>query len=86
MRSSCDSCHAGEAWTKYGILTVERQNEVQKKIEEISALIQKKQKSKNILKTKDNLNAVLLDGSTGAHNYTKSMELLSTSSKALTGK
>jgi MFS family permease len=77
---------AYEAGTKYGFMMVERQNEIQKKTEEISALIQKKQKSKNILKAKDNLKAVLLDGSTGVHNYVESMELLSTSSKALTGK
>ena len=86
MRSSCAACHTGETGAQNGLLMVERQNEVQKKIVEITALIQKKQKSKNALKAKDNLNTVLLDGSTGAHNYMKSMELLSTSSKALTGK
>jgi hypothetical protein len=86
MRSSCDACHAGEAGTKYGLMMVERQTEVQQKTEEISALIQKKQKNKNFLKAKDNLNTVLLDASMGAHNYMKSMELLFTSSKALSGK
>ena len=63
-----------------------RQNEVQKRIREISASIAKKPKGGNVLKARDSLNRVLLDGSLGAHNYSKTMELLSGSSKSLGGK
>jgi hypothetical protein len=86
MRSSCDACHTGEERAKYGLMTVDRQNGVQKKIQEISASMAKKPKGGNVLKARDSLDRVLLDGSVGAHNYSRTMELLSVSSRALTGK
>ena len=67
-------------------MTVQRQNEVQKKIEEISGLLAKKQKAGNVLKARDSLDRVLLDGSLGAHNYQKAMEWLVGASKVLSGK
>lgn len=76
MRSSCDACHAGDGRAKYGSVTVEHQKEVQKKLDLLSNALSKKEKGAPGLKEREALNTVLLDGSLGAHNHRKAMELL----------
>lgn len=84
MRSSCDSCHSGEVRNNRGNLTLERQMEVKKKIDNVTNAISiYEQKGKKALKSRELLNTVLLDKSFGAHNYQKAITILDDAMKSL---
>jgi predicted CXXCH cytochrome family protein len=84
MRSSCDACHQGEKRGAVGSVMLKQQIEAKKKIEEVSAAISSHEKTgKEATKAKDLLNKILLDKSSGAHNYQKTMALLDEAMKSL---
>ncbi len=84
MRSSCDSCHAGNIRDEKGAAMLKQQMEIKNKIEEVSAAVAVyEKKGKEATKAKNLLNAVLLDKSSGAHNYQKVMDMLDDAMKSL---
>ncbi len=76
MRSSCDGCHADERAARSAILTGAQQD-VHKKVAEVEAAIAAaKAEGKPTGETQLLLDAVLLDGSRGAHNPEKAVRNL----------
>jgi formate-dependent nitrite reductase cytochrome c552 subunit len=86
MRSSCDACHTGDEKTKYGETVVQRQREVLARIDEVRRIMEKKPKSVGALKAGRSVRTVLLDGSLGAHDYRKTVDLLSQALRDASGK
>lgn len=83
MHSSCDACHAGDERAKYGSMTIQNQDEVQHKLDMLSEALSRSGKGPASLKARNAMNAVLLDGSLGAHNDRKAIELLTTGLQAV---
>ena len=74
MRSSCDTCHKDADRVAYGAKLMEARRGVLKKVQDELGV---GAGSKTVSGTaRDNLNVVLMDGSLGAHNPQKAMQLL----------
>ncbi|HSW63944.1 MAG TPA: ammonia-forming cytochrome c nitrite reductase subunit c552 [Dissulfurispiraceae bacterium] len=80
MKSSCDACHTEGALDKKGTELLSKQSAVKAKIDEVkTALAEYEKKGKNARKARKAqslLDAVLTDGSGGAHNPDRAMALL----------
>jgi septation ring formation regulator EzrA len=67
-----------------GAAMLKQQMEVKKKIEEVSsAMSSYEKKGEKATKAKKLLNEVLLDKSSGSHNYQKAMDMLDDAMKSL---
>lgn len=75
MRSSCDTCHKDADRTAHGAKLMEARQEVVKKAQDVQGLISGGKGASSAM-LKDNLNLVLTDGSFGAHNPQKALQLL----------
>ena len=72
MRSSCDKCHKDADRAAKGTKLLDARREVLKKMESV----QPKMAAKISGSARDNFNLILMDGSLGAHNPSKALQLL----------